>query len=339
MRVTAVRHCRAMRGGSQAQMLLCDDGAHYITKFRETPQGLRTLANEWIGSWLLRRLAILCAAPAIVDLSSELSQSGSLKIQFGCSICSVTTRTHYGSRYPGDADKDAVYDYFPSSKMHLVTNLHDFIGVLCFDKWVDNVDKRQSVFARVRLPPDSPGSDQSRKQFRAFMIDHGMIFGGTRWKFGDAPLAGTYFTPSVYAGLETTADLDPWIESILSLPDSLVDFILSTTPPEWLDSDRSSLERLLEVLWRRRTRVGDLVLSCIRSSPQYFPQFRFQQPVGLTENCAQATLDLSALAARLATPGIAPPASSSHAAEEACASPVARIEDNLRSPSMEVAPT
>ena len=52
----AVQHIRRMRGGSQAQLLRASDGAYYVTKFQNSPQGVKILANEMfatsLGLWL-----------------------------------------------------------------------------------------------------------------------------------------------------------------------------------------------------------------------------------------------------------------------------------------------
>ena len=52
----AVQHIRRMRGGSQAQLMRASDGAFYVTKFQNSPQGTKILANEFLasrlGAWL-----------------------------------------------------------------------------------------------------------------------------------------------------------------------------------------------------------------------------------------------------------------------------------------------
>ena len=48
----AVQHIRRMRGGSQAHLMRASDGAYYVTKFQNSPQGVRILANEMFATSL-----------------------------------------------------------------------------------------------------------------------------------------------------------------------------------------------------------------------------------------------------------------------------------------------
>src|SRR5271163_2919048 len=45
------RVCR-MRGGTQAQLLRCSDGGHYVVKFQNNPQGATVLASDLLGTLL-----------------------------------------------------------------------------------------------------------------------------------------------------------------------------------------------------------------------------------------------------------------------------------------------
>jgi len=52
----------------------------------------------------------------------------------------------FGSRYPGDPRRMTLHDFLPDEKLREVENLHDFAGMLVFDKWVCNTNGRQTVF-------------------------------------------------------------------------------------------------------------------------------------------------------------------------------------------------
>ena len=68
MPVHATRFLRHMRGGAQAHLLEGGDGYFYVTKFRENPQHVRILVNEWIAARLLEYLRIAAPKVAIVEL-------------------------------------------------------------------------------------------------------------------------------------------------------------------------------------------------------------------------------------------------------------------------------
>ena len=71
MPVPATRFLRHMRGGAQAHLLEAGDGHFYVTKFRENPQHLRILVNEWIAARLIEYLQIAAPAAAIVELDQS----------------------------------------------------------------------------------------------------------------------------------------------------------------------------------------------------------------------------------------------------------------------------
>src|SRR3990172_6731747 len=68
----ALEHMRRMRGGAQAHLLRCEDGAYYVTKFQNNPQHLRILANEMLCGLLAQALGLPVARPEVVEVSAEL---------------------------------------------------------------------------------------------------------------------------------------------------------------------------------------------------------------------------------------------------------------------------
>ena len=68
----ALEHIRRMRGGAQAHLLRCDDGAYYVTKFQNNPQHLRILANEMLCGKLAQDLGLPVARPEVVEVAAEL---------------------------------------------------------------------------------------------------------------------------------------------------------------------------------------------------------------------------------------------------------------------------
>src|SRR4051812_28977601 len=179
MPVTARRLIRKMRGGAQAHLLEADDGNFYVVKFRNNPQHRRVLVNEWIGNTFLHYLQIPSPAINIVHVTeSFLGESPEVYIQLGNSRRAVEPGWHFGSRYPGDPSRIAVYDFVPDTLLGKVANLTDFIGALVFDKWTGNADARQSVFIRARLREYVPqwADHPLRVGYIALMEDHGYIF-------------------------------------------------------------------------------------------------------------------------------------------------------------------
>ena len=57
--LTVTTVIRTQKGGSQSRLVTCDDGKLYVLKMHPNPQGPNVLANEAIGSILLRGLGFL----------------------------------------------------------------------------------------------------------------------------------------------------------------------------------------------------------------------------------------------------------------------------------------
>src|SRR5437899_1238502 len=150
MPVNARRLIRKMRGGAQSHLIEADDGRCYVVKFQNNPQHRRILVNEWIAYRFLEYLQIAVPGAAIVRLSPEfLSETPDVHIQLGNTRSPVLPGWHFGSCFPGDPNKVAVYDFVPDALLKQVENISDFLGILAFDKWTANVDARQSIFLRA----------------------------------------------------------------------------------------------------------------------------------------------------------------------------------------------
>jgi len=261
--VNALCPVRRMRGGAQSYLLTCDDCASYVTKFRDNPQHRRILVNEWLGSAILEHLEITSPAVRMVRITLEfLKTYPDVDIQLRSRVAHVTPGLHFGSRYIGSQRKPMIFDFLPDSMLGKVKNLNEFLGVLAFDKWVGNVDGRQSVFTRSRQDrPDCP-SVPRRTTFIVHMIDNGFIFGGPEWSIRDSPLQGLYFRPEVYRTVSSMRDFAPWLDRIASFSEEVLRQARDQIPSDWLESDEPALDQLLCRLLARRRRVPDLVLAC-----------------------------------------------------------------------------
>jgi hypothetical protein len=277
MPVHATRLIRKVRGGAQAHLLGCDDGRFYVVKFRNNPQHRRILVNEWIAGVFLRYLRIAVPDTAIVDTSAGfLKENPDISIQLGSRRVPVEPGWHFGSAYPGDPGRIAVYDFIPDLLLDKVVNLSDFLGVLVFDKWAGNADARQSVFFRARLQNWAAGADEhlTRTGFVASMMDHGYVFDGPHWTFSDSPLQGLYFRPIVYEKVRSWDDFQPWLDRVVNFPEEVVDDALKQLPPQWLEEDQDAVEQLLTKLMSRRKRVPDLIRDSTRGRINPFPNWR-----------------------------------------------------------------
>jgi hypothetical protein len=271
MPLTAIRHVRKMRGGAQAHLLEADDGHWYVVKFRNNPQHHRVLVNELVASVLLGYLKIAVPKTALIHVPAHfLEANPDVHLTLGSRQTRVEPGWHFGSQYPGDPARTAVYDFLPDTLLHKVANLDDFRAILVFDKWVANADGRQCVFYRALLghgPSAQPG-------FVARMIDHGFAFNGPNWDFPDSPLQGLYARRMVYDDVQSLDDFQPWLQQVLHFPEEVMDQAWKAIPPEWIDGEEDELERLLERLYGRRELMPELIGACRQARLNPFPYWK-----------------------------------------------------------------
>ena len=275
MPLMAVGHVRKMRGGAQAHLLEADDGNWYVVKFRNNPQHRRILVNELIASVFLEYLRIASPQTALIEVTPQfLAENPEAHLLLGGKPMPVEPGWHFGSRYPGDPSRTAVYDFLPDALVSRVANLEDFRAILVFDKWVGNSDGRQSVFYRASVRGGEAPAEHGRPGFVAQMIDHGFAFNGPHWDFPESPLQGLYARPVVYEGVQSLSDFQPWLEQVMHLPEEVIDQAWKRIPMGWVDGDEEALERLLARLFERRRRVPELIAACRTATFNPFPHWK-----------------------------------------------------------------
>ena len=262
-----------MRGGAQAHLVQASDSHFYVVKFRNNPQHRRVLVNEWVASVLLEYLQLHGAAVAQVDFTVDfIAANPDMAMQFGSRTRLPEPGWHFGSRYPGDPTRLAVYDFLPDLLLGKVANLSEYAGMLAFDQWVGNADSRQTVFYRANVAES--GAIGTRNAFVALFVDHGYAFGGPEWAFHDSALRGLYHRPIVYAGVTGWHSFEPWLDRIRHFPEEIIDRALRSLPPAWVEDDQEALEKLLEKLLHRRERVAHLIEDVRDSQSHPFPNWK-----------------------------------------------------------------
>jgi hypothetical protein len=245
-----------MAGGSQSRILLASNGQKYVVKFKSNPQGQRSLINEVVVSLCAMQLGIAVPKVALINLSSHfLDAHPTLAISQAHHSVPVASGLHFGSQYE---PTEAIYDFFPSALLDRIDNLDHFAGALVLDTWTASADYRQAIFTRRRNPANRD------LHFHAEMIDHGMAFGGHRWEFRDAPLAGLHLDHGVYRRFTSLSDYEPWIARVDLIGEASFQNVGRSIPEEWLNSDRAELDRLFERLLSRKKMLPFLVEGKLR---------------------------------------------------------------------------
>jgi hypothetical protein len=275
MPVTARQFVRKMRGGAQAHLLSCDDGAGYVVKFTNNPQHRRILANEWVAAEFLRYLGLSTPDTAVVEITPEfLDANPDVYMQTGKERRAVECGFHFGSRHPGDVARTVVYDYLPDALLPKVANIGELLGMLVFDKWTGNADARQAIFYRARVQEAGPSGVPEQIGFVAQMVDNGYAFEGPHWRFAESAIQGLYFRTLVYEGVRGVDSFEPWLSRVRHFPEAVIDQALKSMPQAWMEGEQDAFERLMEQLLRRRARVEDLLADCRTARSDPFPKWK-----------------------------------------------------------------
>lgn len=262
--VRAVEQIRKMAGGSQSHLMRCSNDQYYVVKFQNNPQHRRILVNEFLGTALAQALGLPTAPFSIVHVSQELIDlTPELSIELSRATIPCQSGQQFGSMYVGNPKN--TLETRPACWCCMPFDIQrQFAGMLVFDKWTCNTDRRQVLFHRTRM-----------KGGRVVMIDQGFCFNEGQWNFPDSPLRGRYFDGTVYRQIRGIDDFEPWLGRLESGFE--LDFlspIANRIPPEWYADDRDALAFLLERLVRRRLLVRDFLCAMRRENPSIFPRWR-----------------------------------------------------------------
>ena len=247
-----------MRGGSQALLVRDHAGNAYVAKCVGNPQGTRTLINEWIVSRLLKHLRVSTPGVHALNIQAGIPGENLLEFEMGNRKVPIRPGIHLGSPCPVDPERKAIFDFLPRRMLDKVVNLPDLLLSFAFDKWVNQIDKRQAIFIREL-------STSSNLKFRVYLIDHGLSFGGSRWEMSDGVLNGLYHDRSIYDNPDLETECHAGVDRIQRLPEEALLSVEREIPPEWLESgDRAAVTRLLEILCERRIKLHEIVERALR---------------------------------------------------------------------------
>ena len=301
----AVEQIRRMRGGAQSHLMRCADGNYYVVKFQNNPQHRRILVNELLGTRLASRMGLPTAPVEVIEVGAELIRlTPELCIELPRSRTPCTAGLQFGSRYPGDPRQMTLHDFLPDEKLREVENLHEFAGMLVFDKWTCNTNGRQTIFfedtprkgggsgtaeehvqagvARgtfstgdVAEGEEAPRERPHERVYRTVMIDQGFCFNAGEWNFPDAPLRGLYARNRVYEGVTGMHSFAPWLERLEKrITEKVLAELAEEIPPAWYDDDYDAMLRMLEQLQQRKKRVEELLWSAKNSNRQPFGSWK-----------------------------------------------------------------
>jgi len=243
----------------------CADGNFYVVKFRNNPQHLRVLANEFLATRLAEAAGLPVPGVEVVEVNDWLVRHTSeLTIQLAGSTIACQPGLQFGSRFVISPLEGQVVDYMPAAMLERVRNLETFAGMLAADKWTGNANGRQAAFWR-----------RSReKKYTVSFIDQGYCFNAGEWTFPDYPLRGVYARNEVYSGIRGWDSFEPWLSRIEAMPEDALWRNAGEIPPEWYADDWDALQELVCTLLTRRSAVRQLITAFRMSQRQPFPNWK-----------------------------------------------------------------
>jgi hypothetical protein len=261
----AVQAIRRMRGGAQSQLMLGADSQLWVVKFKNNPQHIRVLANEFIAGRIAEALDLPVPRSDVLEVSEWLiANTPEMVIDGGRGkLERCAPGLQFGSRFVGGLMPGQVMDYLPEQQLDEVRNLADFAGMLVVDKWTGNCNGRQAVYERK----------PRERKYRALFIDQGFCFNAGEWTFPDSPLRGVFARNRVYTRVTGWNSFEPWLSRVEEFAATRLGQIAEEVPPEWYGGDPRMLEQLMETLLRRRSRVRSLIERVRESSRQPFPNW------------------------------------------------------------------
>src|SRR5689334_19927714 len=269
MAVEAVQHVRRMRGGAQAHLMRGDDGHFYVVKFQNNPQHLRVLANELLATRLAESIGLPVPVTEVVEVREWLMENTpELHMDISGLYSRCKPGLQFGARYVCDPGEGQVYDYLPESMFPKVKNLAAFAGMLVADKWLGNANGRQAVFWKKI----------TGRKYTATFIDQGYCFNAGEWNFPDSALRGVYARNFVYQQVTAWESFEPWLARVENFAPAAIQEIAGTVPPEWAGNDWGELEKLVENIIERRSKVRELITAFRNSSRQPFPAWGMAAP-------------------------------------------------------------
>jgi hypothetical protein len=268
-----------MRGGAQSQLMLGADGNLWVVKFQNNPQHIRVLANEMIATRLAAAIGLTVPACDIVEVTPWLvANTADMNFELGQGQRErYAPGLHFGSQFVGGLMPGQAVDYLPDQQLDEVRNLSEFAGMLALDKWAGNCNGRQAVF--TRRPRE--------RTYRANFIDQGFCFNAGEWTFPDSPLRGVYVRNRVYARVTGWESFAPWLHRIETMQPGVLWEIAESVPPEWYGGNLEDMERLMEKMLVRRSRVRELITSFRNSDRAPFPLWAQTATVAVPHNFAE----------------------------------------------------
>ena len=185
-------HLHNLRGGSQPILARASDGALYVVKFSDNPQGEQLLFNEAVGNEIFRQMGLNVPEWKPLEVSdSFLDRNPGCWTHTESGLKRPSTRLCYGSRFLGNRN-DRLFEVLPATSFARVMNRDSFWLAWLVDVLANHTDNRQVVFR---------GSLDGAMQ--AYFVDFGDLFGSAKGGQQAHMQASRYLDRRIYADVSS----------------------------------------------------------------------------------------------------------------------------------------
>ncbi len=248
--LTAVRHIRKMRGGTQAHLMRASDGNLWIVKFQNNPHHKRSLASEFLATRIGLHLGLPMPRVEVIEVPDSLVlETPELYIENIKTFQPCSSGPQLAVRYASDPDRDILIDGSFNERLISARGRQEFAKVLVFDKWTGNCDVRQAVFQKPLA---------QRGEYTLTFIDQHFCFNGWEWTFPDLPIMGTCAQTWVYRDVMGWNSFEPALSRCETFAFATLCQIAARIPPEWY-GDAEALISLIHAVYERRLFIRDVI--------------------------------------------------------------------------------
>jgi hypothetical protein len=232
--VRAVELIRRMPGSSRSILVRADDARLYVTKMHQEQQPSNLLANEVMGSELLRCVGLPSPFWKPIFFSTSFTERCRRVVR--AEDPPVPGGYHFASTFALPREDQELYEILPGSFFGAIVNPADFLGVYIFDTWANHHDRRQALFLR----------EIKHRGIHATFIDNGHLFGGPEWstdtKFG----AAMYMDRRVYTTPWEDRSIEAWVTRIRKAISPSLSSMIEKVPRQWYTGQIKVLIKSLE---------------------------------------------------------------------------------------------
>ena len=248
--IQAVRYIRKLRGGSQPILVEGINGALYVVKFRDNPQGPNVLFNEAAGIQLYQA----CHLP-VPAWEPVLFSNGFLERNRACWFEGPEGRIRpesglcIGIRYLQRSQRN-LFEILPVTFYNRIRSRSRFWLAWIVDICFSHTDNRQAIFL-----------ERSDGSLDPVFTDSGSLFGGPDGNEQPLPWSSRYIDPCIYPDL-TQSQAEACIESLKALNTDYLLRKIRLIPSEWQNhSALAAYQRGLSLIGSRH--LPESTLECL----------------------------------------------------------------------------